>query len=83
MRVCLQSRLRFVQPLSRYRFDVDVGLVAPGLGRQPGRKSRNGRQGGECPQAWKLAVEFSHYAAVPPTTQQQLSSQFKLEREEE
>jgi elongation factor G len=28
-------------------------------------------------------VEFSHYAAVPPQTQQQLASQFKLEREEE
>ncbi len=28
-------------------------------------------------------VEFSHYAAVPPQTQQQLASQFKLEREED
>jgi elongation factor G len=28
-------------------------------------------------------VEFSHYAAVPPTTQQHLASQFKLEREED
>jgi len=28
-------------------------------------------------------MEFSHYAPVPPHTQQQLASQFKLEREEE
>ncbi len=28
-------------------------------------------------------LEFSHYAAVPPHTQQQLASQFKLEREED
>ena len=28
-------------------------------------------------------LEFSHYAAVPPSTQQQLASQFKLEREED
>jgi elongation factor G len=28
-------------------------------------------------------VEFSHYAAVPPQTQQLLASQFKLEREED
>jgi elongation factor G len=28
-------------------------------------------------------VEFSHYAAVPPQTQSQLASQFKLEREED
>jgi elongation factor G len=28
-------------------------------------------------------IEFSHYAAVPPQTQQQLASQFKLEREED
>ena len=28
-------------------------------------------------------VEFSHYAAVPPQTQQHLASQFKLEREED
>src|SRR5436190_5182732 len=28
-------------------------------------------------------IEFSHYAPVPPQTQQELSSQFKLEREEE
>src|SRR6478752_8589332 len=28
-------------------------------------------------------IEFSHYAAVPPQTQQQLASQFKLEREDE
>ncbi len=28
-------------------------------------------------------VEFSHYAAVPPQTQQQLTSAFKLEREED
>ncbi|MCW2573577.1 MAG: fusA [Frankiales bacterium] len=28
-------------------------------------------------------IEFSHYAAVPPQTQQFLASQFKLEREEE
>ncbi len=28
-------------------------------------------------------VEFSHYAAVPPQTQQQLASQFRLEREED
>ena len=28
-------------------------------------------------------MEFSHYAPVPPHTQAQLASQFKLEREEE
>jgi elongation factor G len=28
-------------------------------------------------------IEFSHYAAVPPQTQSQLASQFKLEREED
>jgi elongation factor G len=28
-------------------------------------------------------MEFSHYAPVPPTTQQQLASQFKLAREED
>lgn len=28
-------------------------------------------------------IEFSHYAPVPPQTQQQLQSQFKLEREED
>jgi elongation factor G len=28
-------------------------------------------------------IEFSHYAPVPPQTQQELASQFKLEREEE
>ncbi len=28
-------------------------------------------------------MEFSHYAPVPPQTQQQLASQFKLEREED
>jgi len=28
-------------------------------------------------------LEFSHYAAVPPQTQQHLASQFKLEREED
>jgi elongation factor G len=28
-------------------------------------------------------LEFSHYAPVPPTTQQQLASQFKLAREED
>ena len=28
-------------------------------------------------------IEFSHYAPVPPQTQQQLASQFKLEREED
>jgi elongation factor G len=28
-------------------------------------------------------VEYSHYAAVPPQTQQQLASQFKLEKEED
>ncbi|MNC97526.1 Elongation factor G [compost metagenome] len=28
-------------------------------------------------------VEFSHYAAVPPQAQQQLASQFKLERDED
>ena len=28
-------------------------------------------------------IEFSHYAPVPPQTQQELSSQFKLEREED
>ena len=28
-------------------------------------------------------MEFSHYAPVPPHTQQQLASQFKLEKEEE
>jgi len=30
-----------------------------------------------------FTLEFSHYAAVPPQTQQQLASQFKLEREED
>jgi len=30
-----------------------------------------------------FTLEFSHYAAVPPPTQQQLASQFKLEREED
>ncbi len=29
------------------------------------------------------SMEFSHYAPVPPTTQQQLASQFKLAREED
>ena len=28
-------------------------------------------------------IEFSHYAPVPPQTQQTLASQFKLEREED
>jgi elongation factor G len=28
-------------------------------------------------------MEFSHYAPVPPLTQQQLASEFKLERDEE
>ena len=28
-------------------------------------------------------IEFSHYAAVPPQTQQELASQFKLEKEED
>ena len=28
-------------------------------------------------------IEFSHYAPVPPQTQQQLASQFKLAREED
>jgi len=28
-------------------------------------------------------MEFSHYAPVPPQTQQHLASQFKLEREED
>jgi len=28
-------------------------------------------------------VEFSHYAAVPPSTQSQLASQFKLAHEED
>ena len=28
-------------------------------------------------------IEFSHYAMVPPQTQQQLTSQFKLAREED
>ena len=28
-------------------------------------------------------IEFSHYAAVPPQTQSQLASQFKLDREED
>ena len=28
-------------------------------------------------------LEFSHYAPVPPQAQQQLASQFKLEREED
>jgi elongation factor G len=30
-----------------------------------------------------FTLEFSHYAAVPPQTQQQLASQFKLDREED
>jgi len=28
-------------------------------------------------------IEFSHYAPVPPQTQQELASQFKLEKEED
>ena len=28
-------------------------------------------------------IEFSHYAPVPPQTQQTLASQFKLEKEED
>jgi elongation factor G len=29
------------------------------------------------------SIEFSHYAPVPPHTQQQLASQFRLEREDD
>src|SRR5687767_12773564 len=54
------------------------GLVplAEASGYQSRLRSVTGGQGA-------YTVEFSHYAAVPPITQQHLASQFKLEREED
>ena len=45
-------------------------------GYQARLRSMTGGQG-------SYTIEFSHYAPVPPQTQQQLASQFKLAKEED